>query len=79
MSTYGKCPMAAENWGEIGDFDQATVGADGIFSDVNTELRYIGYAGKERATILPALLAGFPKLTIQCSTVRVKILYGLIF
>ena len=59
--------MNAENWGEIGDFDQTTIDTAGAAVG-GVELKFIGYADGSRTTVTPALLQGFPKLSIQCST-----------
>ena len=59
--------MNAENWGEIGDFDQTTIDATGAAVG-GQELKLIGHADGSRTTVTPTLLQGFPKLSIQCST-----------
>ena len=62
--------MAAQNWGEIGDFDPTTVDSNGFFTDPDTEIRFIGIANNERNFAGSTLMALLPKISIQCSTGR---------
>ena len=61
--------MAAQNWGEIGDFDPATVDSNGFFKDEDTEIRFIGIPDMERRDFAGGTLMDLiPEIAIQCST-----------
>ena len=61
--------MAAQNWGEVGDFDPATVDSNGFFKDPDTEIRFIGIPDMERRNFAGSpLMDLIPEIVIQCST-----------